>query len=70
LGEIAIFFVSSFGHVCFWSVNRCRLLAWVVWVNWVRKKRQKRGAKARTSLQKFDKVKQKRALLCKKYAEI
>jgi len=46
------------------------LAAWVDWVKGARKKRQKRGAKARTSLQKFDKVKQKRALLCKKYAEI
>jgi hypothetical protein len=46
------------------------LAAWVVWVKRARKKRRKRGAKERRNLQKFDKSVQKRALLCKKFAEI
>jgi len=33
-------------------------------------KTSKKGVKSCRNLQKFDKVKQKRALLCKKYAEI
>jgi len=69
-GEIAVFSVSSLGDVRFWSINRCRLAAWVDWVKRARKKRQKRGAKERRNLQKFDKSVQKRALLCKKFAEI
>jgi hypothetical protein len=35
-----------------------------------KKKTSKNGAKERRNLQKFDKSVQKRALLCKKYAEI
>jgi hypothetical protein len=35
-----------------------------------KKKMLKKGAKTCRNLQKLDKVKQKRALFCKKYAEI
>ena len=38
-GEIADFLGFSFGHICFWSVNGCRLLAWAAWVKGARKKR-------------------------------
>jgi hypothetical protein len=70
MGEIAVFSDSSLGDVRFRSINRCRLSAWEVWVKRARKKRRKKGAKERRNLQKFVKSVQKRALLCKKYAEI